>query len=64
MPLAVQEFSALLEALGHVAGIGALSLSTDPREGEAERRRFEANAAAALRSVPPYGEWLRQVLGP
>ena len=62
MPLAVQEFSALLEALGHVAGIGALSLSTDPREGEAERRRFEANAGAALRSVPPYGEWLRQVL--
>lgn len=63
MPFAVQEFSALLEALGHVAGIGALSLSADPREGEAERRRFEASAAAALRSVPPYGEWLQQVVG-
>jgi tryptophan halogenase len=63
MPLAVQEFSTLLEALGHAPGIGALSLGADPREGDAERRRFEASAAAALRSVPPYGEWLRQVVG-
>jgi len=63
MPFAVQEFSALLEALGHPAGIGALSLSTDPREGEAERRRFETAAHAALNVVPPYREWLERVLG-
>jgi len=62
-PLAVQEASALLEALGHQPGIGALSLCADPREGEAARLAFEANANAALRSVPPYGDWLRQVLG-
>jgi len=63
MPFAVQEFSALLEALGHPAGIGALSLSSDPREGEAERRRFETAAHAALNVVPPYHEWLERVLG-
>ncbi len=63
MPLAVQEVSALLEALGHPAGIGALSLATDPREGEAAQRAFAAKANAALNAVPPYGTWLRQVLG-
>jgi tryptophan halogenase len=62
-PLAVQEAAALLEALGHRPGIGALSLCADPREGEAARRTFEATASAALQSVPPYGNWLRQVLG-
>lgn len=63
MPLAVQETSALLEALGHQAGIGALSLASDSREGEAARRAFAAKADAALLAVPPYGAWLRQVLG-
>jgi tryptophan halogenase len=62
-PLAVQEASALFEALGHQPGVGALSLCADPREGEAARQKFEATANAALRSVPPYGAWLRQVLG-
>ena len=63
MPLAVQEISALLEALGHPTGQGALSLAADPREGEAARREFAAKANAALHAVPPYGAWLRQVLG-
>lgn len=63
MPLAVQEISALLEALGHPTGQGALSLAADPREGEAARREFAAKANAALHAVPPYGSWLRQVLG-
>ena len=63
MPLAVQECSALLEALGHRPGEGALSLAADPREGEAARGAFAAKASAALNSVPPYGAWLRQVLG-
>jgi tryptophan halogenase len=63
MPLAVQECSALLEALGHRAGEGALSLAADPREGEAARRAFAAKANAALNAVPPYATWLRQVLG-
>ncbi len=63
MPLAVQECSALLEALGHRPGVGALSLAADPREGEAAGRAFAAKANAALSVVPPYGVWLRQVLG-
>jgi tryptophan halogenase len=63
MPLAGQECSALLEALGHRPGEGALSLAADPREGEAARQAFAAKANAALNAVPPYGVWLRQVLG-
>ena len=62
MPLATQECSALLEALGHRSGEGALSLAADPREGEAARAAFAAKAGAALNAVPPYGTWLRQVL--
>lgn len=63
VPLAVQEASALFEALGHPPGIGALSRCTDPREGEAARQRFEATATAALQSVPAYGAWLERVVG-
>jgi hypothetical protein len=44
-------------------GEGALSLAADPREGEAARRSFAAKAQVALQAVPPYGVWLRQVLG-
>ena len=62
MPFGVQECSALLEALGHRPGEGALALAADPRDGEAARRTFEAKANAALDAVPPYGIWLRQVL--
>jgi len=62
-PLAVQEASALFAALGHTPGVGALALCADSREGEVARRTFEATASAALQSVPPYGAWLRQVLG-
>jgi tryptophan halogenase len=61
-PLGVQECSALLQALGHPSGQGALALAADPREGEAARRTFAAKAGAALNSVPPYGTWIRQVL--
>jgi tryptophan halogenase len=63
MPLGVQECSALLVALGHRPGEGALSRVADPREGEAAQRAFAAKAGAALQSVPPYGVWMRQVLG-
>jgi tryptophan halogenase len=63
MPLATQECSALLEALGHRSGEAALALAADPREGDAARRAFAAKASAALNSVPPYGAWLRQVVG-
>ena len=63
MPLAVQEISALLEALGHPPGESVLARAADPREAEAARREFATRANAALNAVPPYGAWLRQVLG-
>lgn len=61
-PLSMQEWSALLDALGHRRGESALALAGDPREMEASRRAFAAKAAAAVRAVPSYGAWLREVL--
>ena len=63
-PFAVQEWSALLHALGHPSGEGALSAAADPREAEMARAAFARKAEAALRSVPPYGTWLGAVLRP
>jgi len=61
-PFAVQEWSALLHALGHPEGEGALARSADPREAEAARNAFAAKSAAALQMAPLYGTWLRHVL--
>ena len=61
-PLQVQELSALLHALGHRAGEGALSLAADPRQAEAARAALAAKAAAALQAAPPYPDWLGRVL--
>jgi tryptophan halogenase len=61
-PLLVQEHSALLQALGHVAGEGPLAAAADPREAEAAGAAFGAKAEAALRSTPPYPVWLNEML--
>jgi tryptophan halogenase len=61
-PLLVQEHSALLHALGHRAGEGALAAAADPREAEAAGASFAARAQAALRVTPPYGAWLSEVV--
>ena len=61
-PLLVQELSALLDAVGHPRGEGALALAVDPLEVEAAQRAFAGKAAAAVRAIPPYGAWLREVL--
>ena len=61
-PLLVQEHSALLHALGHQAGEGALAAAADPREAEAAGAAFAAIAQAALRVTPPYGAWLSEVV--
>ena len=61
-PLLVQEHSALLQALGHQAGEGALAAAGDPREAEAAGAAFAAKAQAALRATPPYGAWLSEVV--
>jgi tryptophan halogenase len=61
-PFAVQEWSALLHALGHAEGQGALARAADPREAEAARGAFAAKAKAALQAAPPYGTWLSHIL--
>lgn len=62
-PLLAQEFTALLQALGHRPGESALTLAADPREAEAAAAQFAARAEGALRATPPYGSWLRDALG-
>jgi tryptophan 7-halogenase len=60
--LVVQEYSALLHALGYPAGEGALAIAADRREAEAARAAFAAKAQAALQATPPYGGWLSEVV--
>lgn len=62
-PLLLEEFSALLHALGHPAGESALGLAADPRAAETARAAFAARANAALQAAPPYLDWLGHVLG-
>jgi tryptophan halogenase len=60
-PMLVQEFGALLQALGMPQGEGPLAAAGDGA-GEDGARAFEARATAALRAAPPYGEWMQRVL--
>jgi tryptophan halogenase len=60
-PMLVQEFSALLLAVGVPSGEGPLALA-ERGSGEASARAFEARANAALQAAPPYGEWLTRLL--
>jgi len=61
-PLLTQEWASLLAALGYEAGEGAMALTADMRVMESEARAFAARADAALRTAPPYREWLGKVL--
>jgi tryptophan halogenase len=61
-PLLVQELSGLLRALGHQPGEAPFTAPADPRQAEAAGGAFGAMAQAALRSTPPYGAWLGEVL--
>jgi tryptophan halogenase len=61
-PLLAQEHAALLQALGHPAGEGPLTLAADPREAEAAGTAFAAKAQAALRAASRYPDWLSEVL--
>jgi tryptophan halogenase len=60
-PMLVQEFSALLLAIGVPSGEGPLALAGNA-SGEEAARAFEARATAALQAAPPYGEWLSGLL--
>jgi tryptophan halogenase len=61
-PMLVQEFGALLQALGVPAGERPLAAAGEAGADDAARS-FEARAHAALRAAPPYGEWMKRVLG-
>ena len=60
-PMLVQEFGAVLQAIGVPSGQGPLA-AADTSGSEETARAFEARATAAVRSAPPYGEWLQRLL--
>jgi tryptophan halogenase len=60
-PMLVQEFGALLQALGRPQGEGPLALAGEG-SGEDLARAFEARATAAVNAAPPYGEWMRRTM--
>ncbi|TIX50964.1 tryptophan 7-halogenase [Alteraurantiacibacter aquimixticola] len=59
-----QEYTALLSALGFASGTTPQSLAQDPREADAARAAFEAQAQAALQFAPPYQQFMAQMLNP
>jgi tryptophan halogenase len=60
-PMLVQEFGALLQAVGVLRGEGPLRAAGED-SGEAAARAFEARATAALRGAQLYGEWMQRQL--
>jgi tryptophan halogenase len=60
-PMLVQEFGALLQAIGVPRGEGPLAMA-DSTSGEGSVRAFEDRATAALQAAPAYGEWLTRLL--
>jgi tryptophan halogenase len=60
-PMLVQEFGALLQALGRPQGEGPLALAGEG-SGEDLARAFEARATAAVNAAPPYAEWMRRTM--
>ncbi|GAA0268471.1 tryptophan 7-halogenase [Alteraurantiacibacter aestuarii] len=62
--LLVQEYMALLRALGFAEGTTPQSRSADQRSVEASRQAFAAQARAALEFTPPYQQFMQQALQP
>jgi tryptophan halogenase len=60
-PMLVQEFGALLQAVGVPSGQGPLA-AADSTSEESAARAFEARANAAFHAAPLYGEWLTRSL--
>lgn len=60
-PMLVQEFGALLQAIGVPRGDGPMATAGEA-SGEASARIFEERARAALNAAPPYGEWMQRQL--
>jgi len=62
MPLLVQEWGHVLDALGFVAGEGAMQLGGGGSGANEARMALEKQCEAALKSAPPYAAWMAQVL--
>ena len=60
-PMLVQEWGALLQALGLPSADNPLD-AAGGRSGESGARTFAARAEAALRAAPPYAEWMQRAL--
>jgi tryptophan halogenase len=60
-PMLVQEFGALLQAIGIPQGQGPMAAAGGSPE-EAGARAFEERAKAALNAAPPYGEWMQRLV--
>ena len=60
-PMLVQEFGALLQAIGVPQGEGPLAAAGEA-SSEAATRAFEERARAALNAAPLYGEWMQRIL--
>ena len=61
-PLLTQEWASLLHALGFPAAEGTLARAEGQRQADARARAFAGEVAAALRSAPPYDEWMNRAL--
>jgi tryptophan halogenase len=61
MPLLVQEWGHLLDALGIAAGEGAMQRAGGG-DAKAAAMELERKCEAALRAAPPYRDWMVQVL--
>jgi len=60
-PMLVQEFGAMLHALGLPQGEAPLA-AAEAAAGETAARAFEARAAQALQATPRYGAWMQRML--
>jgi len=60
-PMLVQEWGALLHALGFNPQQGSMGLARDA-SGDEAARLFAGRAETALRAAPPYAEWLQSVV--
>jgi tryptophan halogenase len=62
MPFLTQEWSHVLGALGIEGGEGPMQSAGSGSDAGAARTAFERKCEAALRSAPPYPDWMRKVL--
>ncbi|MXO60179.1 hypothetical protein GRI89_11580 [Altererythrobacter salegens] len=60
-PMLVQEWGAMLQALGMPSGESLLSAAASG-DGSETGRAFAQKAEAALAAAPPYGEWMERML--